>query len=94
MLIDRLGANRTRPEQDPTHSALQFAIDANKLTGFENPSYLDTLSLAYHLTGDTAKAIENQKKAISLLPEGASALRPSLEANLAKFEAALEADSN
>jgi len=42
-----------------------------------------TLSLAYHLTGDTAKAIETQNKAIALLPEGESDLRTTLEASLA-----------
>ena len=40
------------------------------------------------------KAIENQKKAIALLPEGESPDRASLEAALGKFEAALEADSD
>ena len=73
--------------RDPV-SALRFAIDANKLTGFEIPSYLDTLSLAYHLTGNTPKAIETQNQAIALLPEGDSALRKGLEEALAKFEAA------
>ena len=71
-------------------TALRFALESNDLTRHENPGYLDTLSLAYHLTGDTAKAIENQKKAISLLPEGESALRTGMEEALAKFEAALE----
>ncbi len=77
--------------RDPSR-ALRFSIESNDLTRHENPGYLDTLSLAYHLTGDTAKAIENQKKAIALLPEGAS--RASFEAALAKFETALEADRN
>ncbi len=57
------------------------------MTEYRNAAYLDTLSLAYHLTGDTAKAIENQKKAISLLP--ADADRGEYEAALARFEAAL-----
>ncbi len=68
-------------------AALPFAIRANEMTGQKNPGHLDALSLAYHLTGDTAKAIENQKKAISLLP--ADANRGEYEAALAKFEAAL-----
>jgi tetratricopeptide (TPR) repeat protein len=75
-------------------TALRFALESNDLTDHEHPTLLDTLSLAYHLTGDTAKATENQKKAISLLPEGESALRASLEAALAEFEAAVKADSN
>ena len=68
---------------------MALAIDANDMTGHQQPHFLDTLSLAYHLTGDTAKAIENQKKAIALLPEGNSTLRSDLEEALAKFESAL-----
>jgi len=48
----------------------------------------DTLSLALHMTGDTAKAFENQKKAIGLLPAGDSETRRELEDRLARFEAA------
>ena len=70
-----------------------MAIEANDLTDHQNPNFLDTLSLAYHLTGDTAKAIENQKKAIALLPPGESSLRTSLEGTLADFESGLEESS-
>ncbi len=73
--------------------ALELAIQANDLTDHQNLDYLDTLSLAYHLTGDTARAIENQRQAIALLPQGDSPLRQELEAALARFEAALEDES-
>ncbi len=72
--------------RDP-HAALKLALEVAEKTGYKNAGWLDTLSLAYHLTGDTAKAIENQKKAISLLPEGESALRTGLEEALATFAA-------
>jgi tetratricopeptide (TPR) repeat protein len=75
--------------RDP-RTALQLALEVAERTGHKNLNYLDTLSLAYHLTGETAKAIENQKKAIALLPEGESAVRRELEEALAKYEAALE----
>ncbi len=78
--------------RDPK-AALPIALTANELTDHQNPVYLDTLSLAYHLTGDTAKAIVNQKEAIALLPRGESSLRADVEAALAKFEAALEDES-
>ena len=78
--------------RDP-HAALKLAFEVAERTGYENPECLDTLSLAYHLTGDTAKAIETQKKAIALLPEGESATRTGLEEALAKFEAALKSAS-
>ncbi len=73
-------------------AALPVALEANEMTDHKIPSYLDTLSLAYHLTGDTAKAIENQKKAISLLP--ADADRGEYEAALARFEAALPTEQD
>ena len=41
------------------------------------------LALAHHLTGETAKAIETQKKALALLPEGESQERNDFEARLA-----------
>ena len=51
---------------------------------------LDTLSLAYHLTGDTAKAIETQKRALSLVAQGDIRRRERYEGRLAEFEAALK----
>ena len=74
--------------RDP-ESAFRFALEANELTGFENPSFLDTLALAYQMTGNTAKAIEIQKRALALLPEGDSPTRKEFEQRLAEFEVAL-----
>ena len=70
-----------------------IALEANERTDDEWPSYLDTLSLAYHRTGDTERAIENQKKAISLLLPVETSRRTSLEAALADFEAAMKDES-
>lgn len=46
-----------------TKTALSFALEANAMTDQENEEFLVTLSLAYRLTGDTAKAIATQRKA-------------------------------
>ena len=70
--------------------ALQFAIEANEATGYSQPGYLDTLSLAYHHAGDTISAIQNQRKAIALLPAGDSPLRDWMESALADYEAAVQ----
>ena len=43
---------------------------------------------ACFLTGDTAKAIETEEKALSLLPPGDSATRKALEESLARFRGA------
>ena len=48
---------------------------------------LDTLGLAYSMTGDKLKAVETQRRAVSLLPPGDSPARSELEARLAQFEA-------
>ena len=69
---------------------MKFALKANEMTEHGDPGILDTLSLTYHLTGDTAKAIENQKKAISLLLEEESLLRTLEEEALVTFEMALK----
>lgn len=50
---------------------------------------LDTLTLAYFMAGDRAKAIETQQKAVAMLPSGESSTRTELEANLAKYRAEL-----
>jgi tetratricopeptide (TPR) repeat protein len=70
--------------------ALTYAVEANDLTNHEVPNYLDTLALAYHLTGDTAKAIETVRRAITLLPEGAD--RSEYEKRLEEFESALKGE--
>ena len=53
---------------------------------FSRP-HLDTLALAYHLTGDTAQAIETQKRAIALLPDSVDgSLRTELSHRLSGYE--------
>ncbi|MCH8132582.1 MAG: hypothetical protein IIA30_08530 [Myxococcales bacterium] len=89
LLLTRHPADARDPQ-----AALALALEVNELSGHENLEYLDTLSLAYHLTGDTAKAIENQKKAIALLPPGESSTRKQFEAALAIFETGLKGDSD
>jgi tetratricopeptide (TPR) repeat protein len=74
--------------QDP-QVALRFALEANEMTGFEIAVFLDTLALAYHRTGQTATAIETQRKALALLPERETHSRAEFEQRLAEFEAAL-----
>ena len=53
-----------------------------------NRAVLDTLALAYLQTGEVAKAIETEEKAVSLLPPGDSQLRNPLEKNLARYRRA------
>jgi hypothetical protein len=60
------------------------------LTNFANASYLDTLALAYHMTGQTSEAIETQQKAISLVAEGDTSTRAEMEERLTEYQAALK----
>ena len=55
--------------RDP-EAVLATALRANEMTGHKIPMYLDTLALAYHLNGDTVKAIYMQEKAVALLSPG------------------------
>ncbi len=68
--------------------ALGLATKAVKKSEGKSAGILDTLALAYYQTGDTAKALETQRKAVALLPPGDSTLRVGLEARLAEFEKA------
>ncbi len=51
-------------------------------------SYLDTLALAQYMTGNTAAAVETQKRAISLAPDGTDLA--AHEMRLAQYQAVLE----
>jgi len=52
-------------------------------------NYLDTLALAQHRTGDTAKAIETQRRALELIPPEYHQQRKEMQESLAEYEAAL-----
>jgi tetratricopeptide (TPR) repeat protein len=49
--------------------------------------YLDTLALAQHRTGDTAAAVQTQRRAISLMPDKNA--DPEMPKRLAEYQAAL-----
>jgi hypothetical protein len=72
--------------QDP-HRALRLVREANDQTGYMNPHYLDTLSLALHRTDDTTGAVAYQRKALALAPVSS---RANYQQALARFEAELE----
>ncbi|MBL8880264.1 MAG: tetratricopeptide repeat protein [Phycisphaerales bacterium] len=67
--------------------ALKLALRAAELSKSENPAILDTLALAYARTGDAAKAVDTQEKAISLLAGDASD-RAEYITRLTEYEAA------
>lgn len=80
--------------RDPA-AALPFAeracAQAEERRTYGRWSYLDTLALAERMTGETAKAIETQRRALSLIPPDYHQQRKEFEARLAEYEAALAA---
>ena len=81
---------RKPPELRDPKAALSMATKANQLTNHENPYYVATLALAWHVNGDTKQAIDLQRKALVLLGEGEVQVRARMEARLAEFEATLD----
>jgi serine/threonine protein kinase/tetratricopeptide (TPR) repeat protein len=80
--------------QDPerARSLAERACALETADGGENLwKYLDTLALAQHMTGDTATAVETQKRAISLMPSPDAV--PGMRDRLAEYEAALAASN-
>jgi serine/threonine protein kinase len=66
--------------------ALGLALKAVSATNRKNPFFLDTLAWAYFRTGDTPKAAETERQAISLLPADAKGgLHDELDRGLNTF---------
>lgn len=68
--------------------ALKAALRANELTKNENGAILDTLALAYFKTGDAAKALSTQEKAVALMPTGEGS--DDMKTRLKKYQKAAE----
>ena len=66
-------------------TALAYARRAVDLPCGDDASVVDTLALAYFRTGDTARAIETQERAIALLQPTDTSLRERLETRLAEY---------
>lgn len=64
--------------------ALKAAERADELTKGEDPSVIDTVAKVHFERGDVAKAIELQKKAVSLAKE--PALKADLQSRLEEYE--------
>ena len=69
-------------------AALELSLRGNEMTKHNDPGQLDTLALAYFMTGDAEQAARWEQKAIELLPPGETDIRAEFEANLAKYIAA------
>jgi tetratricopeptide (TPR) repeat protein len=75
--------------QDP-EDALVFALEAVELGQWQDLDVMDTLALAYHRTGNNAKAVEVEMKALDLIPEVDTARREPFESALAEYRSAIE----
>lgn len=87
MKLNSLAWNIVDPDATLEHRDVDLALKAAKaaveITKEKDGAILDTLAWAYFHKGDTAKAIETEKKAIELAPEG---LKDQLGESLKKFE--------
>lgn len=79
------------PELQNPREAIRYAQKGVDLTKESQPGLLDVLARAYAQAGDPARAVEIEKKALALLPPGASDFRKELEDNLAQFSSAMAA---
>ncbi|UCC32137.1 MAG: tetratricopeptide repeat protein, partial [Phycisphaerales bacterium] len=66
-------------------AALPAAERAVELSQRKNPSMLDTLAVAYEMSGDLDKAIETQRETLALLPKTWSATRAEFQERLVRF---------
>ncbi len=57
---------KTKPSPDLVAFALQTAKKGDEIEGGKNPFLADTLARAYFASGDAAKAVETQKRALEL----------------------------
>jgi len=79
--------------RDP-ETAMSFAKRSVEMTKETNAAFLHTLALAHFMTGDTARALEVQQKALKLLPSEASRRRREYEARLAVYRKTSGDESN
>jgi tetratricopeptide (TPR) repeat protein len=70
--------------RDP-ETALTAARRAVEVSNAPNLGLLDTLAIAYQMTGNIEKAVETQRAAVALLPAGKSSTRTELEARLGQY---------
>ena len=71
--------------QDPA-AALPILEKDVERTGGQDPRVLDMLARALFGTGQVDKAIQTERRALSLLSKEKSPIRQELEANLQRFE--------
>ena len=66
-------------------AALPAAERAVELSERKDTNSLDTLAVAYEMTGDVDKAIETQRETLAMLPQKWSTTRAELQDRLARF---------
>jgi len=66
--------------------ALRYAERAAVATHRNDANVLDTLALAFHLTGNHGRAVELEERAISLMPANSTG-RSELEQHLQQYRA-------
>jgi thiol-disulfide isomerase/thioredoxin len=83
---------KIKPDAKLTKLALQAAKRADELAGGKDGSIADTLAKAYFDSGDAAKALETQERAVKLAEGTPAGNDPGLKARLEQYRKAVKKD--
>lgn len=84
---------RTPEFRDP-ETALEHGLRASRMLNDEDAATLDTVALAYYMTGDHEAAVKAQQKAIELLEAGGSEVHEDFRGRLRRYEDAAGRTNN
>jgi thiol-disulfide isomerase/thioredoxin len=79
----------TKPKPELVKLALEMATKADEKTDRKNGAIADTLAKTYFDTGDAAKALETQERAVRLMKESGEAIDPGVQERLEKYKKAV-----
>jgi len=79
-----------KPKADLVKLALELAKKADEKSDKKNGAIADTLAKVYFDSGDAAKAVETEERAIRLMKESGSPVDPSMKERLEQFKKAAE----
>jgi thiol-disulfide isomerase/thioredoxin len=81
---------KSKPNAKLIQVALEAARKADELAGGKEGAIADTLAKAYFDSGDAAKALETQERAIRLMKEGGQPVDPSMQERLEQYKKATQ----
>ena len=80
--------SKLKPNEKLIAIALEWAKRADEMAKEKNGAIADTLAESFFRSGDAAKAIETEERAIKLTKQGGDPVDPSMTTRLAKYKKA------